>query len=43
MTEFALIEAALLKRPPPLPAGPELRPAAVLVPLLLAEEGCRYC
>ena len=39
MTEFALIEAALLKRPPPLPAGPELRPAAVLVPLLLAEEG----
>ncbi len=39
MSELARIQAALLKRPPPLPAGPGLRPAAVLVPLLLAEEG----
>ena len=39
MTELALIQAALLTSPPPLPAGPALRPAAVLVPLLLAEEG----
>ena len=39
MTELALIKAALLSSPPPLPAGPALRPAAVLVPLLLAEEG----
>ena len=39
MTELALIQAALLSSPPPLPAGPALRPAAVLVPLLLAEEG----
>lgn len=39
MSELARIQAALLKRPPPLPAGPGLRPAAVLVPLLLAEDG----
>lgn len=33
------LRAALLASPPPLPAGPQLRPAAVLVPLLSSEAG----